>query len=177
MKTLAIDSLDDLPDAAEAVIDALAGRTVVAFRGEMGAGKTTLIGAILDRLGSADTVTSPTFALVNQYDTAGGTPRLPLRLLPHRPHRGGLRLRLRRVFLFGQPLSGRVARKNRGAAPRRHDDGSHPRGRPRAAHAVHRLRRPDEPAGRRTVAVRAVSFAPQDQMRGFCTRRITSESA
>ena len=68
MKTLAIDSLDDLPDAAEAVIDALAGRTVVAFRGEMGAGKTTLIGAILDRLGSADTVTSPTFALVNQYD-------------------------------------------------------------------------------------------------------------
>ena len=38
MKTLAIDSLDDLPDAAEAVIDALAGRTVVAFRGDMGAG-------------------------------------------------------------------------------------------------------------------------------------------
>ena len=74
MKTLAIDSLDDLPDAAEAVIDALAGRTVVAFRGEMGAGKTTLIGAILDRLGSADTVTSPTFALVNQYDTADGRP-------------------------------------------------------------------------------------------------------
>ena len=59
MKTLAIDSLDDLPDAAEAVIDALAGRTVVAFRGEMGAGKTTLIGAILDRLGSADTVPAP----------------------------------------------------------------------------------------------------------------------
>ena len=39
-----------------------------------GAGKTTLIGAILDRLGSADTVTSPTFALVNQYDTADGRP-------------------------------------------------------------------------------------------------------
>ena len=34
----------------------------------------TLIGAILDRLGSADTVTSPTFALVNQYDTADGRP-------------------------------------------------------------------------------------------------------
>ena len=72
MKTLAIDSLDDLPDAAEAVIDALAGRTVVAFRGEMGAGKTTLIGAILDRLGSADTVTSPTFAIINQYAAAEG---------------------------------------------------------------------------------------------------------
>jgi len=80
MKTLAIDSLDDLPDAAEAVIDALAGRTVVAMTkidiisGFLGAGKTTLIGAILDRLGSADTVTSPTFALVNQYDTADGRP-------------------------------------------------------------------------------------------------------
>ena len=173
MKTLAIDSLDDLPDAAEAVIDALAGRTVVAFRGEMGAGKTTLIGAILDRRHGHQ----PHLRAGQPVRHGRRTPRLPLRLLPHRPHRGGLRLRLRRVFLFGQPLSGRVARKNRGAAPRRHDDGSHPRGRPRAAHAVHRLRRPDEPAGRRTVAVRAVSFAPQDQMRGFCTRRITSESA
>ena len=74
MKTIHITSQEDLGEVAEAVIDALAGRTVVAFRGEMGAGKTTLIGAILDRLGSADTVTSPTFALVNQYDTAGGRP-------------------------------------------------------------------------------------------------------
>ena len=74
MKTLSIDSLDDLPDAAEAIIHTLAGRTVVALRGEMGAGKTTLIGAILDYLGSADTVTSPTFALVNQYKTAEGRP-------------------------------------------------------------------------------------------------------
>jgi len=74
MKTLTIDSLDGLPDAALAVLDALAGRTVVAFRGEMGAGKTTLIGAMLGRLGSADTVTSPTFALVNHYRTRAGRP-------------------------------------------------------------------------------------------------------
>ena len=72
MKTLAIDSLDDLPDAAEAVIDALAGRTVVAFRGEMGAGKTTLIREIAARLGSDDVVTSPTFAIINQYAAAEG---------------------------------------------------------------------------------------------------------
>ena len=71
MKTLAIDSLDDLPDAAEAVIDALAGRTVVAFRGEMGAGKTTLIREIAAELGAKDTVTSPTFAIVNQYKGEG----------------------------------------------------------------------------------------------------------
>ena len=74
MKTFSLDSLDDLPEAAQAVIDALDDRTVVAFRGEMGAGKTTLISAILERLGSGDSVTSPTFALVNQYDTADGRP-------------------------------------------------------------------------------------------------------
>lgn len=74
MKTLAIDSPDDLPDAAEALLDALGGRTVVALRGEMGAGKTTLVGAILARLGSKDTVTSPTFALINHYRAAAGRP-------------------------------------------------------------------------------------------------------
>lgn len=74
MKTLSIDSPDDLPDAAEALLDALDGRTVVALRGEMGAGKTTLVGAILARLGSVDTVTSPTFALINHYRTAAGRP-------------------------------------------------------------------------------------------------------
>ena len=43
MKTIHITSQDELPDVAEAVIEALGRRTVVAFRGEMGAGKTTLI--------------------------------------------------------------------------------------------------------------------------------------
>lgn len=69
MKTVSIDSLSELPDVADAVVDALDGRTVVAFCGAMGAGKTTLISAIMERLGSRDTVTSPTFALVNQYYT------------------------------------------------------------------------------------------------------------
>ena len=78
MKTLAIDSLDDLPDAAEAVIDALAGRTVVAFRGEMGAGKTTLIGAILDRLGSADTSTS-TASTASRRPTTSATKSISIR--------------------------------------------------------------------------------------------------
>ena len=67
MKTIHITSQDDLPDVAEAVIEALGRRTVVAFRGGMGAGKTTLIREIVAALGSADTVTSPTFAIVNQY--------------------------------------------------------------------------------------------------------------
>ena len=70
--TIHIDSLNDLPQAADTVIDALQGRSVVAFRGEMGAGKTTLIREIVARLGSEDTVTSPTFAIVNQYEGAEG---------------------------------------------------------------------------------------------------------
>lgn len=64
-----IDSLDELPEAAQTVLEALENRTVVAFHGEMGAGKTTLISAMLAQMGSTDCVTSPTFALVNQYRT------------------------------------------------------------------------------------------------------------
>ena len=66
MRTIHITSQDELPDVARAVIRSLGRRTVVAFRGSMGAGKTTLIREIVVALGSADTVTSPTFAIVNQ---------------------------------------------------------------------------------------------------------------
>ena len=72
--TLHIDSLNELPEVADAVIEALDGRSVVVFRGEMGAGKTTLIREILARLGSEDNVTSPPFAIVNQYTTADCRP-------------------------------------------------------------------------------------------------------
>ena len=58
MKTIHITSQDELPDVAEAVIEALGRRTVVALRGEMGAGKTTLIREIAAQLGATDTVTS-----------------------------------------------------------------------------------------------------------------------
>ena len=70
---LKIGSTDDLPKAAAAILESLDGRSVVAFRGEMGAGKTTLIRAVCDRLGVTDTVTSPTFAIVNEY-RGDGTP-------------------------------------------------------------------------------------------------------
>jgi tRNA threonylcarbamoyladenosine biosynthesis protein TsaE len=68
MKKIKIDSLSDLPEVAQAVIDSLDGRSVVVFRAGMGAGKTTLISRIVALLGAEDTVTSPTFALVNQYE-------------------------------------------------------------------------------------------------------------
>ena len=68
MKRIEIDSLSELPRVAEAVIEALDGRSVVFLRGGMGAGKTTLVSRIAALLGAEDTVTSPTFALVNQYE-------------------------------------------------------------------------------------------------------------
>ena len=68
MKRIEIDSLSELPRVAEAVIEALVGRSVVLLRGGMGAGKTTLVSRIAALLGAEDTVTSPTFALVNQYE-------------------------------------------------------------------------------------------------------------
>ena len=67
MKRIEIDSLSQLDMVAEEVLAALNGRSVVIFRGSMGAGKTTLISRIAAALGSEDSVTSPTFALVNQY--------------------------------------------------------------------------------------------------------------
>ena len=70
MQTIHIDSQSDLPKVAEAIVEALGDRTVVVFRGEMGAGKTTLIREIVAQLGADDTVTSPTFAI--QYSTREG---------------------------------------------------------------------------------------------------------
>ena len=49
-------------------------------------------------------------------------PYLSLRLLPHRPYRGGLRSGLRGIFLFGRPVPGGVAREDRGPRTRRRHD-------------------------------------------------------
>ena len=67
-RVIEIDSIDELDKVAEAVVEALDGRTVVAFDAPMGAGKTTLISRIAAYLGAEDSVTSPTFAIVNQYE-------------------------------------------------------------------------------------------------------------
>ena len=67
--TISVIALAELPIAAaqlKAAIDA-SGCSVVAFEGEMGAGKTTLIRNLATRLEVTDDVSSPTFALVNEY--------------------------------------------------------------------------------------------------------------
>ena len=71
-----IPNLAALPAAARQLAAAIAAsqQSVVAFEGEMGAGKTTLIRALCAQLGVADDVTSPTFALVNEYRDGRGQP-------------------------------------------------------------------------------------------------------
>ncbi|MBE6204533.1 MAG: tRNA (adenosine(37)-N6)-threonylcarbamoyltransferase complex ATPase subunit type 1 TsaE [Rikenellaceae bacterium] len=73
MKKIEIDSLSELERVAEEILSALGERRVVLLRGGMGAGKTTLVSRIAAKLGAEDTVTSPTFALVNQYEGREGT--------------------------------------------------------------------------------------------------------
>ncbi len=62
-----VRNIDGLPSAARQLIPVLQGRGVVALYGGMGAGKTTLVAALLREMGSTDDVSSPTFALVNDY--------------------------------------------------------------------------------------------------------------
>lgn len=64
---LQIDSLKHIHQTARAFLDATQGHTVFAFYGAMGAGKTSFIKAICEELGVQDVITSPTFAIVNEY--------------------------------------------------------------------------------------------------------------
>jgi tRNA threonylcarbamoyladenosine biosynthesis protein TsaE len=58
--------------AAAAMLDWAADRRLWAFTGPLGAGKTTLIQSLCRALGVEEAVSSPTFALVNAYEAAGG---------------------------------------------------------------------------------------------------------
>lgn len=68
-----IQSLDQIHEAARQFIAEMGDNTVFALYGKMGAGKTTFIKAVCEELGVSDVITSPTFAIVNEYrsDTAG----------------------------------------------------------------------------------------------------------
>jgi tRNA threonylcarbamoyladenosine biosynthesis protein TsaE len=73
MDDLQIKNLDSIREAAKGFIRQMGDRTVFAFNGKMGAGKTTFIKAICEELGVSDVINSPTFSIVNEYrsDTTG----------------------------------------------------------------------------------------------------------
>ena len=69
MKEIYMPDLSSIGAAASEFIAAMQPGRVYAFYAPMGAGKTTFISEVVDRLGSADEANSPTFSIANVYDT------------------------------------------------------------------------------------------------------------
>lgn len=72
MKQL-ISAIDELPPVAAKLLSFASDERVFLFYGEMGAGKTTFIKALCKHLGVTDTVSSPTFSIVNEYLSPAGS--------------------------------------------------------------------------------------------------------
>ena len=72
MLEIKIKSLDGIADAARQFVDAMGENKVFAMFGPMGVGKTTFVKAVCEILGVEATITSPTFAIVNEYRTNTG---------------------------------------------------------------------------------------------------------
>ncbi len=72
--TITIKSIEHIAEAAHEFIAQMGDRKIFAFYGAMGAGKTTFVKALCEAMGVTDTVNSPTFAIVNEYDTPSGFP-------------------------------------------------------------------------------------------------------
>ena len=69
-----ITDIDHIREAAREFIEHIGERRVFAFYGKMGAGKTTFVKAICEELGVDDVITSPTFAIINEYETPTNSP-------------------------------------------------------------------------------------------------------
>ena len=71
---ITIKSLDSIHEAAKEFVKGMGDGKVFAFYGKMGAGKTTFIKALCEVLGVEDVITSPTFAIINEYTDGNGDP-------------------------------------------------------------------------------------------------------
>lgn len=68
---ITINNIETIRESAREFVNAIGDRKVFAFYGKMGAGKTTFIKAVCEDLGVDDVITSPTFAIVNEYNCDG----------------------------------------------------------------------------------------------------------
>jgi len=72
MKTLEIQSMKSIHETAQNFIAEIGEKKIFAFNGKMGAGKTTFIKAICEAMGVKEIINSPTFSIVNEYETDSG---------------------------------------------------------------------------------------------------------
>lgn len=70
--TIEINSEDQLDEVAKSLLKFAQGEKFIVFEGDMAAGKTTFIKAFCKVLGSEDIINSPTFSIVNEYDSSNG---------------------------------------------------------------------------------------------------------
>lgn len=68
--TITVKDISEIDRAAAQLLEAIGDRRIVALRGKMGAGKTTLTSAMMRKLGMDDEASSPTFAIVNEYHSS-----------------------------------------------------------------------------------------------------------
>lgn len=66
---ITINDINNIRSAAREFVAGMGDGKVFAFYGKMGAGKTTFIKAVCEELGVGDVITSPTFAIVNEYES------------------------------------------------------------------------------------------------------------
>lgn len=69
---ITVNGLSDLPQAAEQLLDFAGTQKIYIFDGDMGAGKTTFIKTFCKVLGVEDVVSSPTYSIVNEYESGKG---------------------------------------------------------------------------------------------------------
>lgn len=67
---ITVNNIEDLPRAAEELLEAIGDRRIIALRGKMGAGKTTLVAELMRQLKMDDEASSPTFAIANEYHSS-----------------------------------------------------------------------------------------------------------
>jgi len=69
---LTINSIEEIHDTAKKFLEEIGDKKIFTFNGKMGAGKTTFIKAICEVMGVKETINSPTFSIVNEYEAADG---------------------------------------------------------------------------------------------------------